>query len=135
MKRLLALFALAFTIPSNSFSQGTVSTVYWECGTPTPIVLHDAIGISERYVEQLPGGAWSAEAGLAVAAANYHSTIQCNKAACEVPSSPGCYKQVLWTYASILPVGQDPVTGEFTYTIRNFRVTGLCTECDSQPEE
>lgn len=26
--------------------------------------------------------------------------------------------------------GQDPETGEFMYTIKGFKVTGLCTQCD-----
>jgi len=130
MKALL-LLSVAATFALNAMPQASIPNVYWECGTPTPITLHDAGTMSERFTETLPGGAWDATTAVGVAAANFHSSIQCAQDSCEDPAPLSCIKMITKTYESCIPISQDPATGKFTYKIRGLMVTGLCGECVS----
>lgn len=105
--------------------QGPV--VVWPCNGVVQVA-HDSKGSSNRYTSDLLGGAWSEDCALSQAAATYHGNITCMN---ECLPPLGCYKSIDWTYDQVLYIsGPGGASGnEFTYSIKNFKVTGYCLQC------
>lgn len=127
MKPLLFGLLLPLGLLSAATAQSLLPpTVFWPCNSTVQDVF-DSNGESNRYTNDLPGAGWNDSSALAAAAANHHENIRCQNEC--APS--GCVKVVQWTSDSVTYVGgPGGASGsEFTYVIKNFKVTGFCTNC------
>lgn len=101
--------------------------VVWPCNDQVQVA-YDSRGAENRFTADLPGGAWNTSSALAEAAAFFHGRITCRQD-CLPPI--GCFKSINWTCDGVKYVsGPEGASGdEFTFTIKNFKVTGFCYQC------
>jgi len=101
--------------------------LYWPCNGVVQTA-YDSEGITVRYTLDLPGGAWNASTAASAAAATHHGNIKCQND-CLPPI--GCIKSVNFTSDNVHYVsGPGGASGnEFTFTIKNLKVTGYCLQC------